>query len=147
MKVVLLDNVRGIGQIGDVKDVADGYARNFLLKRGLAHAATPGAMRDATAYASKKRDAHALVHAEMAALADKLRGMTVVVAGHANEKGTLFDSIDAARVAEAISASAGIRISPEQVKLPEHIKTIGEHPIVLELTEGVTADMTVSVTR
>ena len=83
----------------------------------------------------------------LGSLADKLRGMTVVVAGHANEKGTLFDSIDSAKVAEAVSSSAGIRISPDQVKLPEHIKTIGEHPIVLELAEGITADVTVSVTR
>ncbi|HTP57107.1 MAG TPA: 50S ribosomal protein L9 [Candidatus Paceibacterota bacterium] len=147
MKVVLLDNVRGIGHVGDVRDVADGYARNFLLKRGLAHAATPGAIRDASVHASKKQEANALAHTEMAALADRLRGTTVNVAGHANEKGTLFDSIDAAKVAEAVSASAGIRISPDQVRLPEHIKTIGEHPIVLELADGITADVTVSVTR
>ncbi|HUO75313.1 MAG TPA: 50S ribosomal protein L9 [Candidatus Paceibacterota bacterium] len=134
MKVLLLDNVRGIGKVGDVKDVADGYARNFLLKRNLARAATDGTIRDAAQFISKKREAVAMVQAEAQELAAKLTGTTVEISGKANEKGTLFAAI------------SSITIDGATFELPEHIKTTGNHPVTLRLAEGVTADITVSVT-
>lgn len=134
MKVVLLDNVRGIGQVGDVKDVSDGYARNFLLRKGLARAATVGSINDVALHASKKREALALAHQEAERLAVKLTGTVVPITGKANEQGTLFASI------------SRVTVDGTTFELPEHIKTTGDHPVTLRLADGVTADILVRVT-
>src|SRR5512143_1158320 len=129
MKVVLLDNVRGIGRVGDVKEVSDGYARNFLLKNRLAKAATAGSVRDAATLAAKKLEALALEQSEAQELAAKIDGIVIPIAGKANEKGTLFAAIDAAHIAAAVSAQVGARIDPESVILDGHLKTIGDHQV------------------
>ena len=134
MKVVLLDNIRGIGQVGDVRDVSDGYARNFLLRRNIARAATPGAVRDAVVVTSRRRAAQEITHAAAQELATRLSGMVIPIVGKANEKGTLFAAI------------LSVLVDGTTFDLPEHIKTTGEHPVTLRLADGVTAAVTVSVT-
>ena len=134
MKVVLLDNVRGIGQVGDVRDVSDGYARNFLLRRNLARAATPGAVKDAAVVTSHRQSSQQVAQTAAQELASKVSGMSVSLVGKANEKGTLFAAI------------SSVTIDGTTFELPEHIKTTGEHPVTLHLADGVTATVTVTVT-
>lgn len=145
MKVVLLDNIRGVGHVGDIKDVADGYARNFLYPRNLARPATAGAIKDAAALQAKKLQAMTLATTEAEAVAQKLSGTTVTISAKANEQGTLFAGIEASEIADETSKVAGVHISPEQVLLPEHIKDVGSHIVRIELVEGVHVDVTVEV--
>jgi large subunit ribosomal protein L9 len=145
MRVVFMDNIKGVGQVGDVKDVADGYARNFLMPRGLAKPATDAVLRDIEAIRAKKAAVLERHRSEAEALAARLSGVTVTIAGKANEQGTLFAAIEAADVAAAITKQAGVAVSAEQVKLPEHLKTVGDHPLTLELAEGVSAAITLKI--
>ena len=146
MKVVLLDNIKGIGQVGDIKDVSDGYARNFLFPRRSARPASEGVLKDVQALKLKKLQELALAKDKAVELAAKLAGTKIELSGKANDKGTLFAGIEAHHVADAVSAAGGVKISPDMVKLPEHIKTVGEHQVTLELADGVTAEVHVNVT-
>ena len=145
MKVVLLDNVRGIGQVGDVKEVSDGYARNFLLARGKARPAGHGAERDIAALMARKREATALARVEAESLKGRMQGISVTVPAAANEKGTLFAAVEPDAVAELLSNALSVRIDPSQVRPTDHLKTVGEHRVTVELPDGLTADVTVII--
>jgi large subunit ribosomal protein L9 len=140
-----MDNVKGIGQVGDIKAVSDGYARNWLLPRGLAKPATPGVLKEVATLKTKKLQSLTLVHQEAIELAKKLAGTTVQLTGKASEKGTLFSAITPAQIAEALSVTAGIAIPPDTVVVDEHLKTVGEHLVHLRFAEDVTTDVTVTV--
>jgi large subunit ribosomal protein L9 len=145
MKVVLLDNIKGIGQVGDVKDVSDGYARNFLFPRKLGKPASDGAAKEAEAMKAKKLEALSMAKAQSEELAKKLEGIAVVLQGKSNEKGKLFSAITAADIATELSKEAGVHIAPESIVLKEHLKTIGEHTVRISLSGGVTADVNVTI--
>jgi large subunit ribosomal protein L9 len=150
MKVIFLDNVKGIGQVGDVKEVSDGYARNFLFPRKLGKPASAGAAKEAETMKAKKLEALSIAKAQSEELAKKLSGIAVVLKGKANEKGKLFSAITAADVATELSKEAGIHIAPEAVVLKEHLKTIGEHTVSIALSgglpgQGVSADVNVTI--
>jgi len=145
MKVVLLDNIKGIGTVGSVKEVRDGYARNFLLPKGLAKSATEGALKEAELLKVRKLEAAKLAQAEAEAVAKKLEGATVVIPGRANEKGKLFSAISTDEIAQAASTVAGAHITSEQVKLDEPLKTSGPHAVVLQLIDGVSTTINVDV--
>lgn len=133
-KVILLQNIRGIGQVGDVKDVNDGYARNFLFPRKAAKPLTEGTLKDVNATKAKKLEIQAMAQKETQELAQQLTGTTIELTGKASEKGKLF-----AAISEVTAAG-------HTFKLPEHIKTTGDHPVVLELAHGISASVTVRVT-
>jgi large subunit ribosomal protein L9 len=145
MKVILLDNIRGIGRIGDVKEVADGYARNFLLARGKARPATSAAARDAETLMARKREALGVAREEAESLRAKMTGLSVTVGGAANAKGTLFAAVDPGVIAEKLSSVLHVRIDPLQIHPTDHLKTVGEHTIGISLPGGVTGQMTVVV--
>jgi large subunit ribosomal protein L9 len=145
MKVILLDNVRTVGQVGDVKDVNDGYARNFLIPRGLAKVATPGAAKDVEALKAKKLEASRIASEQAQGIAAKLVETTVRIAGKANEQGTLFAGIESSDLAATISQEAGVHIKPEQLHPHDHLKTVGEHVVTVDLADEVTADVKVEI--
>lgn len=145
MKVLLLDNIRGIGQVGDIKDVADGYARNFLLARGKARAVTASAARDAESLKARKREALHIARQEAEALKEKMTGLSVSVTGTANPKGTLFAAIDPAAIADRLSSVLHVRIDPSQLHPTDHLKTVGEHTVGISLPGGVTAQVLVVI--
>lgn len=145
MKVILLDNIRGIGQIGDVKEVSDGYARNFLFPRKLGKPASDGVAKELQTLKAQKLEALKLAHAQSEELAKKLAGIAVMLQGKSNEKGKLFSAITAADVAAALSKEAGVHIPPTAVKLDEHLKTIGEHTIHIALADNLSASVIVTI--
>lgn len=153
MRVILLDNIRGIGQVGDIKEVSDGYARNFLFPRHKARPASGGVAKDIEGLKAKKLEARALAHAQAEELAIKLSAMTITLQRKTNPKGKLFSGITATDIAEAVSNEAGIHITPDAIALDlprrqagGHIKTIGDHTVRIKLSDGLTADMKVTVT-
>lgn len=131
MKVILLKDVRSVGQHGEVKNVADGYAINFLFPQKLAEPATDDKVQELE---SKKKAHEAEVEKEAAVLTEKvvsLRGKKVVIKARATEKGGLFKAVAAKDIVKAIKAEHEIDIPEEAIEVPEHIKTTGEHPVIL----------------
>jgi large subunit ribosomal protein L9 len=145
MKVILMNDVKSLGSIGDVVDVADGYARNYLLPRGLAAEASKGslALLEQQRRAKARRDAAAVADAE--ALGKQLEESVVTVAARAGGNGRLFGAITNASVAEAIHAALGVDVDRHKIELPDNIKSLGNYPVQIRLGKNVVAKTTVKV--
>lgn len=143
MKVLLTADVKGTGKKGDVVEVADGYGRNFLIKKGLATAATAASVHEA----QQKKEAAQFHKAEevkaLKALAASLEGKKVSVKIKTGENGKTFGSVTASHVATALS-EIGFDVDKKKIKM-EAVKTLGSLPAEIRLMEGVTAKITVVV--
>ena len=145
MKIVLREDVESLGHKGDLVDVADGYARNFLVPRGLAMKATRGGIAQAEAMrrnrsAREDRDREAAQE-----LAGKLTASPIVVTANAGEGGKLFGSITSSDIADAIAQQAGAEVDRRSIQLPEPIKELGELEVPVRLHADVTASVQVTV--
>jgi large subunit ribosomal protein L9 len=141
MKIVLRSDVEKLGEKGDIIEVADGYARNYLVPRGLAMRATKGVVDQAAAM-RRSRDAKTARDREAAqALAAQLTATRVEVKARAGEGGRLFGSVTNADIADAIAAQTGVTIDRRSLQLDEPIKELGPH----ELSAKLHADVTVTV--
>lgn len=144
MKVILLKDVRGVGQHGDIKNVADGYAINFLFPQKVAEHATEEKIAHLE---SRKQEHQAEIEKKEQELTDKilsLRGKKVVLSARATEKGGLFKAIAPRDIVRAIAAEHSVDIPEEVVSFPEHIKTIGEHVALLS-SKSQKVELTVAV--
>ena len=132
MKVILLKDVRSIGQHGEVKNVADGYARNFLFPQKLAEPATEDKVKELE---GKKKEHEAALEKEEAEVTTKilkLKGKKVAISARATEKGGLFKVIAAKDVVRSIKAEHELDIPEDMIDIAEPIKTVGEHTAVLK---------------
>lgn len=147
MKVILRDDVDNLGHKGDVIDVADGYARNFLVPRGLALEATRGALSQAESMrrAREVRDAEARAEAEDTAR--ELVPAVIRVVARAGEEGKLFGSVTSADVAAAVATQTGIEVDRKALQLAEPLKSLGSHQIPVRLHPEVEFPLTVEVTE
>jgi large subunit ribosomal protein L9 len=145
MKVILTNNVDALGAKGDVVDVSDGYARNYLVPKKLAVKASEGALRQAEAMRAARIAAEAKELDDARELANALAGTRVVVAARAGDSGNLFGSIGASDVAAAIVKFTGVEIDKKIVAIDDPIKEIGLHEVMLrphsEVEVGVTLDV------
>jgi large subunit ribosomal protein L9 len=142
-KVILTHEVPGLGVAGDVVEVKDGYARNFLVPRNLATPWSGGAEKQIESM-RKARRAKAIASVEEAhAARDALQSAPVVVSARAGESGKLFGAVTPADVVEAIGDRAVV--DKRRVHLPYHIKTLGDHQVEVGLHDGVSATVTVTV--
>lgn len=145
MKVILTKPVEALGEKGDVVDVSDGYARNYLVPKKFAVKASEGALRQADAMRSAREESARRALEDAQQLADSLAGTRVVVAARAGDSGNLFGSIGASDVAEAIVKFTGIDIDRKIVDITEPIKEIGLHEVNLvphpEVTVAVVLDV------
>ncbi len=146
MRVVFLDEVEGVAHAGEIKNVADGYARNFLLPRKLAAAASTATVQQAEARARALAREQEKVDEVARAMAAKIGGSPLVLSARAGEGGRLFGSITASDIAEAISARIGSAIEHRQVLLDAPIKETGSFEVPVTLTRNVRAEVTVEVT-
>lgn len=146
-KVILRADITNLGKRGDVLEVSDGYARNYLLPRGLALPATDGAMSQAGAMRRARdiRDAQERSSAET--VASTLVPKTITIRAKAGSEGRLFGSVTAGDVVDAISAQTGIALERRTVTLPEPIKQLGTHSVSVKLHADVQFPVTVDVTR
>lgn len=144
MKVILKADVKGSGKKGDILEVSDGYAKNFLLKKGLAEIATSTGINEI----QQKRKADAFHKAEnlkaLKELAAQINGKEVSVAIKVGENGKTFGSVTTAQVAAALF-ELGYEIDKKKITLKDAIKTLGAFSAEIKLTEGVSAKITVSV--
>jgi large subunit ribosomal protein L9 len=147
MQVLLLRDVEGLGHSGDVKKVAEGYARNFLIPRGLALPATPGSVKAAEQARTAKARRQARALSEAQALAQILDGQTVTFQARAGEADRLYGSITNAHIAEALQAKIGREIDKRKIVLEESIKELGAHTITIHLAPEAEAKVIVVVER
>lgn len=145
MRVVLRTDVAGVGKKGDILEVADGFARNFLLPKGRAIMATPGvqAQADAMRRSRDVRDARDREGAE--AVARKLVPLVIRVAAKAGREGRLFGSVTAADVAEAVTAQANVELDRRKLHIEEPIRTVGSHEVPVKLHADVEFRLNVEV--
>ncbi len=145
MRVILKREVRGLGRPGDVKDVADGYAQNFLLPRGLAIEATAGELK----HLAQERDAEMAkkdrAHADAEALAARLATLRLVFHLKAGEQGKTFGSVTNKDVADALKRDHGIEIDRTKIVLGEPLRTIGPHEVEIKILPDVRAKVAVAV--
>lgn len=144
MKVLLIKSVEDLGLGGDVVDVADGYARNFLFPRNLAVKATPDAVRSAEVYRTKALKEQARISSESQALAEKLNGLVVEIRAAADETGHLYGSVTERNISQSIMES-GYAIEVEQVLLPEHLKATGEYSVPIKVYGDIRAEVSVRI--
>ena len=144
MKVIFLEDVKAKGKKGDVKEVAEGYANNFLIPRGLAIPATSNNMNMLANEKRKREQQEAQNLADAKALAEKLAGAGVVLRANCGESGRLFGSITNADVAAGLSEQ-GIHIDKRKVELAEPIKALGEYEVLLRLHAEVQAKVKLEV--
>jgi large subunit ribosomal protein L9 len=145
MKVILRTDVSELGKRGDVLDVADGYARNYLVPKGLAMKATDGAAAQAASMrrARDLRDAQDRAAAET--LATTLVPKVITVTARAGSEGKLFGSVTSADISAAIEAQTNVQIDRRKLVLPEPIKTLGTHVVPAKLHTDVEFPVTIDV--
>ena len=146
MRVVFLDDVDGVAHAGEIKNVADGYARNFLLPRKLAAAATTSTMQQADARAKAIAKEQEKIDDAARAVATKISAAPIVRRERAGEQGRLFGSVTASDIADAINELAGSKLEHRQILLDAPIKETGTFTVPVTLTRNVKVDVTVEVT-
>jgi large subunit ribosomal protein L9 len=145
VKVILNQEVRGVGAPGDIVEVADGYGRNYLLPRNLARLATAGAVRQAEGIRSR-RAAREIADLEQArTVAAHLESLRVVIPAKAGKEGRLFGSITTPQIVDAVSRTGGTKIDRRRIHLDGAIKSIGTHRITVRLHPEVEATVNVEV--
>ena len=145
MKVVLRSDVAQLGKKGDVIDVADGYARNFLVPRGLALKATKGAEAQATAMRRSRDVKDAAERSAATEIATKLVPTPITVTARAGAGGRLFGSVTAADIAEAVQAQTGIELDRRRIHVDDPIRDVGTHRVTAKLHSEVEFPITVEV--
>ena len=145
MRVILKREVAGLGRPGDVKDVADGYAQNFLLPRGLAIEATAGEMKVLSRARDAKRAKQDRAHADAEELAKRLSETTLVFKLKAGDQGKTFGSVTNKDIAEALKREHKVDIDRAKIQLADPVKTLGTHSVEIKLLPDVRAKVTVTV--
>lgn len=145
MRVILKREVAGLGRPGDVKDVADGYAQNFLLPRGLAIEATAGEMKVLARARDAKRAKQDRAHADAEELAKRLSETTLVFKLKAGDQGKTFGSVTSKDIAEALQREHKVDVDKTNVHLPDPLKSLGVHTVEIRLLTDVRANVTVAI--
>ena len=146
MKIILLDDVAALGRRGDVRDVADGYARNYLLPQKLALHATTANLKNIESIKARQESRANKLRADAEVQAQAIEALHLVQARQASDEDRLFGSVGRADIAAFLSQS-GIEIERRRIGLEEPIKALGEYTVPIRLHPEVTAQLKVSVTR
>jgi len=144
MRILLCEDVKRLGWLGDIVEVNDGYARNYLLPQGLAKVATEANIRAIADDKAKRAEQRISERERRQEVTKSVEGAEAVLAAKANEQGILFGSITASQIAENLRAQ-GFTVADEVVQLPEHIKQVGTHAVTLRFDNDLTAQVTVVV--
>jgi large subunit ribosomal protein L9 len=146
MKIILLDDVPKLGRRGEVREVADGYARNYLLPHRLALAATAGNLKNLDSIKTRQEQHAARQRSEADQMAQAIERLTFVQTRQASDEGRLFGSVGRADISTFL-AQNGIEVEKRRIALDEPIKALGEFSVPIRLHGDVTASLKVSVGR
>jgi large subunit ribosomal protein L9 len=145
VKVVFLEDVPGTANIGDIKDVKAGFARNYLLPRKLAAPATAAIVKTAEQRAAREAKLQDARDNEARTIGERLAGEPIVITARAGPSGKLFGSVGTNDVAEKVAALTGAAFDRQNVMMPETIKELGDHQVNVRLTRNVQATLNISV--
>ena len=147
MQVILIQDVPNLGQVGDIKTVSDGYARNYLLRRGLAKAANAGEIKQAEQHkrAATKRAQRDLAAAS--AMAERLAQITLIFQARAGEGTKLYGSITSGDIAERLTAELGKEVDRRKIQLDESLRQLGTHQVPIRLMANIVPEITVVIER
>ena len=146
MKVLLMKDVFKLGRAGDIKKVADGYGRNFLMPQGLAVLATPGAVKQAERIRIKAAEQRSALNEELGGLAAQVEALRLLFPAKAGETDKLYGSITTQQIADAVAKETGFNIKKQQLEV-QPIRTLGEHTVAARLTMDLVPEFTVIVYR
>ncbi len=146
MKIILMEDVPALGHRGEVRDVATGYARNYLLPKNLALPATPGNLQNLEHLKRQRERVETKAREEAQAAADRIAALELAVATRASEDGRLFGSVSAQDIVEFLERHR-VPVEKRRVLLEEPIKALGEYQVPIRLHHDVTATLRVAVTR
>lgn len=145
MRIILIQEVKNLGKEGDVVEVKEGYARNYLIPRKMAIEATPGNLSQIEKLRKKRALREAKELEEMKFLQSKVEGLVLEFSKKAGEKGKLYGSVTAREIAEAISKMIGFEFDKKYLELPEPIKDLGKHDVRINFGKGIHATVTVNI--
>jgi large subunit ribosomal protein L9 len=146
MKVILLDDVAKVGRRGEVRDVSDGFARNFLIPKKLALSASAGNLKNLEHIKQQANAKADRVKSDAEGLRQRIEALTLEERRQASEEGKLFGSVTSQDIADFL-ASHGVKIERRRIQLDEPIKTLGETLVPIRLHQDVSAQFKVSVVR
>ena len=146
MKILLIKDVFKLGRAGDVKKVADGYGRNYLIPQGLGVLATPGALKQADRIRAKAAEHREALNSELGGLAEQIQGLRLLFAAKAGESDKLYGSITSQQVADAITKATTFEVKRQQLEM-QPIRTLGEHSASVRLTMDLVPELRVVVYR
>ncbi|MEZ0118148.1 UNVERIFIED_ORG: large subunit ribosomal protein L9 [Heyndrickxia coagulans] len=147
MKVIFLKDVKGKGKKGDIKNVADGYAHNYLFKNGVAIEATPANLKSMEAQKRKEEKLAQEELEEAKKLKEKLENITVEIKAKSGQDGRLFGSITSKQISEQLKKSFQIQVDKRKIELPDAIRTLGYTKVPVRLHHDVTAVLNVHVSE
>lgn len=147
MKVILIEDVKSLGKKGEIVNVNDGYARNFILAKKLGLEATPKNLNDLKLKKANEEKVAKEVHEEAVAFAEQLSKMELKLTIKAGEGGRLFGSISSKEIADEAKKQLNVEIDKKKIQLPNPIKAVGTHSVPIKLHPKVTAQLKVIVTE
>ena len=145
MKVILMQDVKGKGKKGQMLEVSDGYARNFMLPKKMAIEATPDAINTMRMNDKATQERIAKEKAEALAVSKQLRELTVTVVAKGGGNGRLFGSITNAEIADALEKKTGIKLDKRKIVISDAIKNVGTYTVTCKLGYEITAPLTVKI--
>jgi large subunit ribosomal protein L9 len=145
MKVIFIEDVPNVARAGDIKDVADGYGRNFLIPRGLASPAGAQSVNEARAQMEKRVRQRAETESEMKLLAAEIDGKELVVTAKTGGKEKLYGSVTAEDIAAGLEKSFGVIVDKRKIELPESIRQVGSYDVVVRLSGDIAPTLKVTV--
>jgi large subunit ribosomal protein L9 len=137
MKVVFLQDLSSKGKRGEIKEVADGYAKNFLIPRRLALPATPSAIKMAKSQREENAKIQARLQKELGEMAEQIEGKEIYFEAKVGEKGRIHGSITSAHIAEELSKSLNLEIEKKKINLDEPLRRVGVHEVKINLGKGL----------
>jgi large subunit ribosomal protein L9 len=146
MKVLLIKDVYKLGHAGDVKRVADGYGRNYLLPHSMAVLATPGALKQSEKIREEANKQRAIINKEMDLIAERIKGVTLSFAAKAGETGKMYGSITTQDIAVAIQEKSGVELKRYQIDM-QPLRVLGEHKAHIRLTMDLVPEIKIVVYR
>jgi len=145
MKVILIEDVKSLGKKGQIVDVNDGYARNFILAKKLGLEATPKNLNDLKLKKANEEKVAKEIYEEAVVFAEQLSKMEVNVSIKAGEGGKIFGSVSSKEIAEAAKEQLNVELDKKKMQLPNPIKSVGTHIVPIKLHPKVTAQLKVNV--
>ena len=145
MKVMLVQDVKNLGKKGEIKEVTDGYARNYLIPKGLAEEATPARLKESEEIRQRQERKKSKEENKARRIQAQIDGKTISIKAKTGGGEKLFGAVTSREVAETLSQEFGVQVDRKKIELGEPIKHLGKYPVQIKIYPGIQAELQVSV--